>query len=153
VGSARFQVVTGIRTPTGLVPPWPVVAAGTAAPAAGGAPADATDRVWFGWRLLSRNHRDLARSPVVHPTEADCADAVERFRAVVAAGTTALSRDPRTGRWTWWLETPDGVVATGSRGYLRRRECHDCVAQVLALAPTALAPEPGEALVRPRSRA
>ena len=146
MGEARFQVVTGIRTPRGLEPPWPVVG--------GTDGADGADaRVWFGWRLLSRNHRDLARSPVVHPTEAACADAVERFREALTGATTTLVRDPRTGRWTWCLETADGVVATGSRGYLRRRECHDCVAQVLALAPTALAPEPGEALSRPRSRA
>lgn len=147
MGEARFQVVSGIRTPTGLQPPWPV------APGAAEAGADDTVNAWFGWRLLSRNHRDLARSPVVHPTEAACAESVERFRGVVAGATTTLARDPRTGRWSWWLETADGVVATGSRGYLRRRECHDCVAQVLALAPTALAPEPGEALSRPRSRA
>lgn len=148
MGEARFQVVSGVRTPGGLVPPWPVVADGTA-----GGPPDVGGPVWFGWRLLSRNHRDLARSPGVHPTEEACADGVERFRAAVAGATTSLARDPRTGRWTWWLETSDGVVATGSRGYLRRRECHDCVAQVLALAPAALAPEPGEALARPRSRA
>ena len=145
MGSARFQVVSGIRTPIGLEPPWPVAPDGTAADPPSG-------RVWYGWRLLSRNHRDLARSPGVHPTPQACADAVERFRTLVTGATTVLARDPRTGRWTWWLQTADGVVAAGSRGYLRRRECHDCVAQVLALAPTALPPEPGEALARPRSR-
>ena len=145
--TARFQLVRGVRRGGRLVPPWPV--------AVPDLPEQQrpTDEAWFGWRLLSRNHRDLARSPVVHPTEAACADAVERFREALTGATTTLVRDPRTGRWTWCLETADGVVATGSRGYLRRRECHDCVAQVLALAPTALAPEPGEALARPRSRA
>jgi uncharacterized protein YegP (UPF0339 family) len=90
----------------------------------------------------------------VYASPQACVEAVEQVRSKVADAATVLSRNARTGRWTWFLESADGtVVATGSRGYLRRRECHDCVAQVLALAPVAIAPEPQDALAaRPARR-
>ena len=143
--TARFQIVGGMRTGGHLDPAWPVVE-----PVA----ADGRDVPWFGWRLLSRNHRDLARSPAVYASPQACVDAVEQVRPAVVEAATVLRRNARTGRWTWTLESPDGtVVATSSRGYLRRRECHDCVAQVLALAPVAIAPEAQDALAaRPARR-
>lgn len=143
--TARFQIVGGVRTGANLDPSWPVVE-----PVA----MDGRDVPWFGWRLLSRNHRDLARSPAVYASPQACVEAVERARTAVLGASTVLVRNARTGRWTWVLEAADGtVVATSSRGYLRRRECHDCVAQVLALAPVAIAPEPQDALAaRPARR-
>lgn len=126
---ARFQVVRGTRTGRRLTPAWPVVALPDG---------DGGTAPWFGWRLLSRNHRDLARSPLVHPTVEECLATVPLLREHAAEGSTVLTKHPTTGRWTWRLETADGVLAVSSRGYMRRRECHDCVAQVVELAPAAL---------------
>jgi hypothetical protein len=152
VETARFQLVAGLRTSGRLYPPWPI------ARPDGGQP----DGVWFGWRLLSRNHRDLARSPAVHPTVESCLASIGLARRTVAAADTVLTRNVSTGRWTWVLIARGSasdvgrddalVVANGSRGYMRRRECHDCVAQVVELARVARDPEPG-AVTAPRGGA
>lgn len=135
--TARFQIVSGVRTGHLLQPPWPVV------DLAHPPEQDVDPGRWFAWRLLSRNHRDLARSPAVYATPQECRAAVARLRAGAADAGTELSRNQVTGRWTWVLRATDGAaLATGSRGYLRRRECHDCVAQVVGLAAVALDPSP-----------
>jgi hypothetical protein len=101
--------------------------------------------------LLSRNHRDLARSPQVFATAEACVASVERLRSVVDEAGTVIVRNLSDRRWSWQLRTPDGIVAVASRGYLRDRECHVCVAQVVELVPVALPPDADAVLYR-RSR-
>ncbi len=140
--TARFQIVSGVLVGGRLQPPWPVVPRAVGpAPLPDGARTPDESTTWYGWRLLSRNHRDVARSPAVHATPSACLASIASVRRAAVGAETVLERNPATGRWTWYLATPDGIVATGSRGYLRRRECHDCVAQVVELVAVALDPE------------
>ncbi|MFN0283252.1 MAG: hypothetical protein ACKVZ6_14935 [Kineosporiaceae bacterium] len=140
--TARFQLVSGARTDGRLDPLWPVVTHRSSLEPADTSPGADSQTPWYGWRLLSRNHRDLARSPAVYPTIVDCLASVAVARDAVARAETVLARHGSTGRWTWHLETPERAVAAGSRGYMRRRECHDCVVQVVELVAVALDPEP-----------
>jgi uncharacterized protein YegP (UPF0339 family) len=142
VQTARFQLVSGARLGGRPHPPWPVVAHRSAVEPLGCRLRTDPVTAWYGWRLLSCNHRDLARSPAVYPTVADCLASVTAARALVALADIVLARNPTTGRWTWHLETAEHAVAAGSRGYLRRRGCHDCVVRVVEVTPVALDPEP-----------
>jgi len=78
---------------------------------------------WTAWRLLSRNNRELGRSPDVHATVAECVAAVERLRTVVDEAARLLSVDDRDGRWCWRLVVDGVTVAVSARSYHRQREC------------------------------
>lgn len=140
--TARFQLVSGARIGGRPHPTWPVVTHPSGVGPPDGGPHLDAEAAWYGWRLLSRNHRDLARSPAVYPTIAECVASVTSARGRIARAETVLARNASTGRWTWHLETPERAIAAGSRGYMRRRECHDCIVQVVDLVPIALDPEP-----------
>jgi uncharacterized protein YegP (UPF0339 family) len=142
VETARFQIVGGVRIAGLLHPPWPVVESAPAVVDSAPAVEDATEP-WFGWRLLSRNHRDLARSPSVYSSVAACLATIDTARHEAAGADSALTKNTSTGRWSWQLTTLDVPVAIGSRGYLRRRECYDCIVQVIELVTVARTPEPG----------
>jgi len=92
-------------------------------PAARGREAPDEEPAWTAWRLLSRNNRELGRSPGTFLSAQACVAAVERLRAVASDASRILSVDDRDGRWCWRL-TADGVpVAVSSRSYHRQREC------------------------------
>jgi len=78
---------------------------------------------WTAWRLLSRNNRELGRSPDVYATVPECGAAVEHLRTVVEEATRLLSVDDRDGRWCWRLVADGVTVAVSARSYHRQREC------------------------------
>jgi len=92
-------------------------------PAARGREASDEEPVWTAWRLLSRNNRELGRSPGKFLSTQACVAAVERLRAVASDASRILSVDDRDGRWCWRLAADGVPVAVSSRSYHRQREC------------------------------
>ena len=78
---------------------------------------------WTSWRLLSRNNRELGRSPGGYLSAQSCVAAVERLRSVICDAARILSVDDRDGRWCWRLVVDGIPVAVSSRSYHRQREC------------------------------
>jgi hypothetical protein len=89
-----------------------------------GRPTTDDDRpTWTAWRLLSRNNRELGRSPDRYRSTQACVAAVERLRSVAGEASRVLSVDDRDGRWCWRLMADGVPVAVSSRSYHRQREC------------------------------
>lgn len=71
------------------------------------------------WRLLSKNNRDLGRSPA-HFAEYDhCLASLVRLRDELADASPTIHRITATA-WTWRLEVAVRPVAMASRAYERR---------------------------------
>ena len=78
---------------------------------------------WTAWRLLSRNNRELGRSPSGYVSTQECIAAIERLRRLIGDASRVLSVDDRDGRWCWRLVADAVPIAVSSRSYHRQREC------------------------------
>ncbi|NMO51192.1 hypothetical protein HH310_08325 [Actinoplanes sp. TBRC 11911] len=104
---------TGVRFLVHLLPSssapswlgWPVAAT---------VPETSTD--WFGWRLMTGNNRELARSAFRFPAADLCRQAVRDVRSGSTRIATDVVNDRLTGRFSW-RGALDGVVVAAGRRY------------------------------------
>jgi hypothetical protein len=95
-------------------------------------PVDPNRGVWFAWRLLSANNRELGRSYNTFPDTLACAQAVAVLRIRIGDAEPAIVAGLRTGWWHWEV-TVDGVaIAISPRSFTRQRECEHNLEQFLA---------------------
>lgn len=89
-------------------------------------------QVWFSWRLLGRNNRELGRCPVRFLTERACRADLERAAAALRRGSGQVVVLPAASSgWTWRWGAVPGPCTVGARSYQRRRDAESCAAQFL----------------------
>lgn len=86
-----------------------------------------------GWRLLSENHRELARGPRLTATERDARADVARVLRGAHALTVYAAPEPRL-RTTGWFAVVDGELAfAGARRYENKSVARNAGALVVRL--------------------
>lgn len=88
------------------------------------------------WRLLGRNNRAYARSPLVTVTVEESRELAGLAARAALLGTVELTS--ANGReWTWVLSHDGLAVARSDGSYGRRIECLASIERFRAVAPTA----------------
>jgi len=88
--------------------------------------------VWFAWRLLSANNRELGRSYSTFPDTSACAQAVAVLRTRMGDAEPAIVAGLRTGWWHWEVRVDGGPIAIAARSFTRQRECEHNLEQFMA---------------------
>ena len=88
------------------------------------------------WRLLSGNHRDVARGASEHADAVHCLNALAVLAARLGEATTTLSRSD-DGRWAWRLLLDGDSVAVSGHSFDRRGRCEDAVLRFADVMPYA----------------
>ena len=83
------------------------------------APADASARDWYGWRLMGANNRELGRSAHSYHSYPGARRAVRHLQQHANRLVRMTVIDPATGRWGWRLDLDDRAVAVSGRWYER----------------------------------
>ncbi|HEY5455188.1 MAG TPA: hypothetical protein VIJ96_06950 [Acidothermaceae bacterium] len=88
--------------------------------------------VWFAWRLLSANNRELGRSYSTFPDTSACAHAVAVLRTRIRDAEPSIVAGLRTGWWHWEVSVDGAAIAISARSFTRQRECEHNLEQFLA---------------------
>lgn len=87
--------------------------------------------VWFAWRLLSANNRELGRSYTTFPDTSACAEAVAVLRTRIGDAEPAIVAGLRTGWWHWEVSVDGVAIAISARSFTRQRECEHNLEQFM----------------------
>jgi hypothetical protein len=129
VSPPRFLIVRGVTEQGVSAPEWPTREDPFAV-------AGRPDGVWFTWRLLSSNNRELGRSAAAHVSESGCLAAITVMQG--SASVCVPSVNARSsGQWWWHLDLCGARVAVAGRVYQRQRECRYNLDQFMLALPDA----------------
>jgi len=118
----RFMLVSA---PVGSLMRWPGGWFALPEPVAPNRP------VWFAWRLLSANNRELGRSYTTFPDPPACTEAVAVLRTRIGDAEPAIVAGLRTGWWHWEVSIAGIAIAISPRSFTRQRECEHNLEQFM----------------------